>query len=44
MTSKAKDGLIIIACVIGSLLAAADIVVAVIDLVLINLGKQTILF
>jgi hypothetical protein len=44
MTGKTKDRLIIIACAIGSLLAAADIVVAVIDLVLINLGKQTILF
>ena len=44
MTSKTKDRLIMIACVIGSLLAAADVIVAVIDLVLINLGKQSILF
>ena len=44
MTSKTKGRLIMIACVIGSLLAAADVIVAVIDLVLINLGKQSILF
>lgn len=44
MKKEMKDRLIIIACIVGSVVAAIDVIVAVVDLVLVNMGRETILF
>ena len=44
MTQKAKNRLIIVACAIGSLLTLLEIAWAVVNIVLINMGKETFLY
>ena len=44
MTKKTKDRLVIIGCFIGIVIAAIDIIWAVINIVLFNLGKPTIFY
>lgn len=44
MTKKTKNRLIVVACAIGSLLTLLEITWAVVNLVLINMGKETFLY
>lgn len=44
MTQKTKNRLIVVACAIGSLLTLLEITWAVVNLVLINMGKETFLY
>lgn len=44
MTKKAKNRLIVVACAIGSVLTLLEISWAVLNIFLINMGKETFLY